>query len=58
MTHHLIIKDKAGKELATVPVQAGWTFSVVPIPKDAKKSDGPVTDVNAGDQGKGSSKVG
>lgn len=56
MTHHLIIKDKSGKEIAKVPVQAGWTFTEVAIPKDPQKS-ATSTDVNVGDQGAGKSKV-
>lgn len=56
MTHLLIIKDKSGKELAKVPVQSGWSFTEVPLPKDQKPA-APATDVTVGDKGRGASKV-
>jgi hypothetical protein len=58
MSHLLIIKDQAGKELARVPVSGGYTIQEVPLPKEKQKSDTPVTSVDIGDSGKGRSKVG
>jgi hypothetical protein len=60
MSHLLVIKDKSGKELARVPVEAGWTFKEMPLPKEAveRKSDSKVKDMGVGDSGAGKDKVG
>jgi hypothetical protein len=56
MSHLLIIKDRSGKELAKVPVESGWSFVEIPLPKD-QKPFAPATDVSVGDKGRGASKV-
>jgi len=56
MSHLLIIKDRSGNEIAKVPVESGWSFAEVPLPKDPKPS-APATDVGVGDKGRGASKV-
>lgn len=57
MSHILIIKDKAGKELARVPVQAGYTISEAPAAKQAAAAAAD-KGVAAGDTGAGTEKVG
>lgn len=62
MSHLLIIQDSSGKELARVPVGAGWTFREEPLPKKAEPKaaaqNGPDKDLGVGDLGKGRSKTG
>lgn len=58
MTHLLVIKDRSGKELARLPITAGWSFQELPLPKDDKPKPKADQAVGIGDQGKGKSKVG
>jgi hypothetical protein len=58
MSHILIVKDAAGKELARVKVQAGYTIKEVPEEMQAKQTSAADKDVSAGDAGNGKEKVG
>jgi hypothetical protein len=59
MTHLLVIMDSKGEEIARVPVAAGYTIREVPLPKEKAKPDAaPSKHVEAGDSGKGESKIG
>jgi hypothetical protein len=58
MTHLLIIRDVTGKELARVPVEAGYTTREVILPKKPEPSAAPDKGVADGDAGSGEEKVG
>lgn len=59
MSHLLVITDRSGKELARVPVESGWKFKEVPLPKEAveRMNASKAKDVSAGDSGSGRDKV-
>lgn len=58
MTHLLIIRDAAGKEIARIPVAAGYTIKEIAVPKDQKPAPAPDKAASTGDAGSGQEKVG
>lgn len=57
MTHLLIVKNAAGKEIGRVPVEAGYTTKEILLPREEVKVDAD-KDVASGDAGTGLEKVG
>ena len=58
MSHILIIKDAAGKELARVPVKGGYTIQEMKVPSEVtERMTKPDKAVDAGDGGKGKGSI-
>lgn len=58
MSHILIVRDASGKELARVPVKAGYTIQEVPATPKEKSTAPSDKEVSTGDAGAGAEKVG
>lgn len=60
MSHILVIYDDQGKELARVPVKAGYSTREVPVPKEVieRMEKLEITNIGVGSKGGGKEKVG
>jgi hypothetical protein len=58
MTHLLIIRDASGKDIARVPVEAGYTTKEVVLLKKGDPVSRPDKAVAPGDAGAGAENVG